>query len=180
VPAFPQTNPPTNVVVGGETSRGFDGDFAFKVNKNIDFLGSFAYFKAHIDLAAPWNQIIQPGDGKVHSNIPVNNVAEHTLALWGRYNFTDAALKGLSISLGGSYLGKRAIDDNGGSQVFFGYLPARTILDLSIKYETKSLVYQLNVDNLLDKKYIYASRSELVQVPGVPTNVRFSVTYKFW
>jgi iron complex outermembrane receptor protein len=90
VPAFPQTNPPTNVVVGGETSRGFDGDFAFKVNKNVDFLGSFAYFKAHIDLAAPWNQIIQPGDGKVHSNIPVNNVAEHTLALWGRYNFTDA------------------------------------------------------------------------------------------
>jgi outer membrane receptor protein involved in Fe transport len=89
-------------------------------------------------------------------------------------------LKGLSVSLGASYLGKRAIDDNGGSQVFFGYLPARTILDASIKYETKSLIYQLNVDNLLDKKYIYASRSELVQVPGLPTNVRFSVTYKFW
>jgi iron complex outermembrane receptor protein len=180
VPAFPQTNPPTNVVVGGETSRGFDGDFAFKVNKNVDFLGSFAYFQAHIDLAAPWNQIVQPGDGKVHTTIPVNNVAEHTLALWGRYNFTDAPLKGLSVSLGASYLGKRAIDDNGGSQVFFGYLPARTILDLSLKYEAKSLIYQLNVDNLLDKKYIYASRSELVQVPGLPTNVRFSVTYKFW
>ncbi|HTZ21324.1 MAG TPA: TonB-dependent receptor plug domain-containing protein [Opitutaceae bacterium] len=180
VPAFPQTNPPSNVVVGGETSRGFDGDFAFKVNKNVDFLGSFAYFKAHIDLASPWNQIVQPGDGKVHTTIPVNNVAEHTLALWGRYNFTDAPLKGLSVSLGGSYLGKRAIDDNSGSQVFFGYLPARTVFDASIKYETKMLVYQLNIDNLLDKKYIYASRSELVQVPGVPRNFRISVTYKFW
>ena len=180
VPAFPQTNPPSVVVVGGETSRGFDGDFAFKLNKNVDFLGSFAFFSAHIDLASPWNQIIQPGDGKVHNTIPVNNVAEHTLALWGRYNFTESALKGLSVSLGASYLGKRAIDDNAGSQVFYGYLPARTILDLSLKYETKSLIYQLNVDNLLDKKYIYASRSELVQVPGVPTNVRFSVTYKFW
>ena len=180
VPAFPQTNPPSNVVVGGETSRGFDGDFSFKVSKNFDFLGSFAYFNAHIDLASPWNQIVQPGDGKVHSSIPVNNVAEHTLAVWGRYNFTDAKLKGLSVSLGGSYLSKRAIDDNSGSQVFFGYLPARTIFDASLKYETKSLIYQINVDNLLDKKYIYASRSELVQVPGVPRNVRFSVTYKFW
>jgi iron complex outermembrane receptor protein len=180
VPAYPQTNPPSNVIVGGETSRGFDGDFSFKVNKNIDLLGSFAYFAAHIDLAAPWNLIVQPGDGKVHSNIPVNNVAEHMLAMWGRYHFTESELKGLSVSLGASYLGKRAIDDTNGSQVFFGYLPARTILDASITYETKMLTYQLNVDNLLDKKYIYASRSEQVLVPGLPTNVRFSITYKFW
>jgi iron complex outermembrane recepter protein len=180
VPAFPQTNPPSNVVVGGQTSRGFDGDFTFSVNKNLDLIGSFAHFKAHIDLAAPWNQIIHPGDGKVHKTIPVNNVAEKTLALWSRYKFTEAPLKGLSISLGASYLSKRAINDNSGSQVFFGYLPARTIVDTSLNYETKSFTYQVNVDNLLNKKYIYASRSNLVQVPGVPINVRFSITYKFW
>ena len=180
VNAFPQTNPPSNIVVGGETSRGFDGDFTFSVTRNFDLIGSFAHFQAHIDLAAPWNQIVQPGDGKVHQNIPVNNVAEQSLAVWGRYKFTDETLKGLSASLGASYLGKRAIDDNSGSQVFFGYLPARTILDASISYETKSITYQLNIDNVLDKKYIYASRSNLVQVPGLPTNVRASVTYKFW
>jgi iron complex outermembrane receptor protein len=180
VNAFPQTNPPSNIVVGGETSRGFDGDFAFSVNKNFDLIGSFAMFKAHIDLAAPWNQIIQPGDGQMHSNIPVNNVAEHTLAVWAHYKFTDATFKGLALSLGTNYLGKRAIDDNSGSQVFFGYLPARTIMDASISYEMKSLTYKLNIDNLLDKKYIYASRSNLVQVPGLPTNFRVSVTYKFW
>lgn len=180
VPAFPQTNPPSNVVVGGETSRGFDGDFTYAVTKNFDLIGSFALFKAHIDLAAPWSQIVQPGDGKVHSNIPVNNVAEHALAVWARYKFTEGSLKGLSASLGTSYLGKRAIDDNSGSQVFYGYLPARTILDASFSYEMGPITYQLNIDNLLDKKYIFASRSSLVQVPGVPTNIRASVTYKFW
>jgi len=180
VNAFPQTNPPSNIVVGGETSRGFDGDLTFALNKNIDVIGSFAAFKAHIDLAAPWNQIVQPGDGKVHSTIPVNNIAEHTLGLWTRYKFREAELKGLSVSVGASYLGKRAIDDNSGSQVFFGYLPPRTLVDLSIGYETKSFIYQLNVDNLLNKKYIYASRSNLVQVPGTPTDVRLSVTYKFF
>ncbi len=179
VPAFPQTNPPSNIVVGGETSRGFDGDFTFSVTKNFDVIGSFAHFTARIELAAPWNQIIQPGDGQVHKTIPVNNVAEHTFAIWGRYKFTTAPLKGLSVSIGTSYLGKRAIDDNSGSQVFFGYLPARTITDASFAYETKSLTYQLNIDNIFNQKYIYASRSELVQVPGVPINFRGSVTYKF-
>ncbi len=180
VPAFPQTNPPSVVVVGGQTSRGFDGDFTFSVDKNWDLIGSFAHFKAHIELASPWNQIVQPGDGQVHKTIPVNNVAEQTMALWARYKFTDATFKGLSASLGTSYLGKRSINDNSGSQVFYGYLPARTLLDLSLSYATKAITYQLNVDNLLNKKYIFASRSALVQVPGLPTNVRFSVTYKFW
>ena len=76
-------------------------------------------------------------------------------------------------------LGKRAIDDNSGSKVFYGWLPARTVVDAVASYTTKSITYQLNVDNLLNKKYIYASRSSLVQVPGTPTNVRFSVTYRF-
>ena len=180
VPAFPQTNPPSVVVVGGQTSRGFDGDFTFSVNKNFDVIGAFANFKAHIDLAAPWNQIVQPGDGQVHRTIPVNNVAQQTFSAWGRYKFTDEPLKGLSLSAGLSYLGKRAIDDNSGSQVFFGYLPERTVIDASISYEMKGITYQLNIDNLLNKKYIYASRSDLVLVPGLPINFRASVTYKFW
>ncbi|MEO6992840.1 MAG: TonB-dependent receptor [Lacunisphaera sp.] len=179
VPAFPQTNPPSNIVVGGETSRGFDGDFTFSVNKNFDVIGSFADFTANITLAAPWNQIVQPGDGKIHSTIPVNNVAQQTFAVWGRYKFTDSMLKGLSVSVGTSYLSKRAIDDNSGSQVFFGYLPSQVLTDMSIAYETKLLTYQLNIDNVFDKKYVFASRSELVQVPGLPTNIRGSITYKF-
>jgi outer membrane receptor for monomeric catechols len=93
--------------------------------------------------------------------LPVNNVAEQTAALWSRYKFTDHnMLRGVAISIGANYLSKRAINDNSGSQVFFGYLPARTIVDASITYTTKSFTYQLNVDNVLNKKYIYASRSK--------------------
>ena len=180
VPAFPQTNPPSNIVVGGETSRGIDGDFSVALNRNFDLLGSFALFRAHIDLAAPWSQIVQPGDGKVHSTIPVNNVAQESFASWLRYHISDGTLKGFSIAAGVNYLGKRAIDDNSGSQVFFGYLPAQTLLDLSFAYDTKKFLYQVNIDNVFNKKYIYASRSNLVQVPGLPTNVRASVTYRFW
>ena len=180
VPAFPQTAAAQVVVVGGETSRGFDGDFSYAINKNLDVIGSFAFFNAHIALAAPWNLIVQPYDGKVHTDIPVNNVSQKNLSVWTRYKFTQGAAKGLSFGIGVNSLGKRAIDDNSGSQVLYGYLPARVLADASITYQTKNLTYQVNIDNLLNQKYIYAARSSLVIVPGTPMNIRGSITYKFW
>jgi iron complex outermembrane receptor protein len=167
------------VLVGGETSRGIDGDYSYKFNKNFAVFGSFANFKAHIALAAPWNLIVQPYDGQVHKDLPVNNVAQHTFSMWGRYLFTDEKLKGFSLGLGVNYMSKRAIDDNSGSDVCFGFLPARTLLDASLTYETKRFTYQVNVDNLLNTKYIFAARSSSVLVPGTPLNARFSITYRF-
>jgi iron complex outermembrane receptor protein len=187
VPSFPQTNPPTFLTVGTETSRGIDGDFTYAVTKNLYLLGSFAYFNANIQLAGvaisstspvTWNQVIQPYDGLPHNTIPVDNVSQRNAALWARYVFTEGRLKGLSLGLGANYLGKRAITDNG-NDVFFGYVPARTLVDGVISYTTKHFVYQINGENLLDKHYIYAARSELVIIPGEPLNASVSVTYKF-
>jgi iron complex outermembrane receptor protein len=181
VPSFPQTSPPTFTTLGRESSRGFDGDWSFAVTRNLYLLGSFAYFKAHVDVETspvPFNLITQPFDGQVHSNIPVDNVSEHNASLWARYMFNTGMLKGLSIGVGADYLAKRAITDNN-NNVFFGYVPARTLVDTSISYTTKHFVYQLNITNLLDKRYIYSARSELVIIPGEPLNASISVTYKF-
>jgi iron complex outermembrane receptor protein len=179
VPAFPQTTPPSNVLVPGTVSHGFDGDFSATLGRNFDVIGSFAWFKARVPLPAPWNLAPQPHDGKVYSRLPVNNVSEHNFAAWGRYKFTDSFLKGLSLGLGVSYLARRAITDNA-NLIFYGYVPARTVVDASIGYEMGRFHYQLNVDNLFDKKYVYASRSNQVIVPGTPTNLRFSVTYRLY
>jgi iron complex outermembrane receptor protein len=179
VPAFPQTNPPTFLTVGGENSRGFDGDWSYAVTNELYLLGSFAYFNAHIGLAAPWNLIQQPFDGLQHSSIPVDNVSEHNAALWARYQFNDGFLKGLSVGLGANYQAKRAITDNS-NNVFFGYVPGRTLLDTSISYTMKHFVFQVNIDNLLNRHYIYSARSELVIIPGEPLTASASVTYKFF
>jgi iron complex outermembrane receptor protein len=181
VAAFPQGTT-QNVFVPGIISRGFDGDFSYAFSKNLDVFGSFAFFNAKSVLVAPWNLIVQPGDNRVHTEgwMPVNNVSENNLSVFTRYKFTEGKLKGLSAGIGVNSLGKRAIDDNSGSKVFYGWLPARTLVDAVVGYQTKSFNYQLNVDNLLNKKYIYASRSVLVMIPGSPTNLRVSVTYKFY
>ena len=178
VPAFPQTTPPSQVLVPGTVSRGWDGDFTLSFNKNLDVVGSFALMRAQVPLPAPWNLAPQPYDGRVYQNLPVNNVSEHNLAAWTRYKFTAPALKGLSVGVGVSYLAKRAVTDNA-NLIFYGYIPGRTLVDMAVNYETSRCKYQLNVDNVFNRDYIYSSRSNQVIVPGSPTNLRASVTYKF-
>lgn len=77
-----------------------------------------------------------------------------------------------------SYLAKRAVTDNA-NLIFYGYVPGRTLVDIAINYETSRCRYQLNVDNALNRDYIYSSRSNQVIVPGSPTNLRAAITYKF-
>jgi iron complex outermembrane recepter protein len=178
VPSFPQTTPLSNALVAGTHSRGFDGDISAQPTKNIDLVASFAWFKAHVPLPAPWNAVPQPYDGAIHADLPVNNVSQHNAALWSRYKFTETPLRGLSVGLGISYLAKRAITDNNNEE-FYGYVPARTLVDALLGYETKHVRWQLNVDNLFNRSYIYAARSNQVLVPGTPTNVRASVTLRF-
>ncbi len=178
VPAFPQTTPPSQILVPGTVSRGWDGDFTLSLNRNIDVVGSFALMRAHVPLPAPWNLAPQPYDGRVYRDLPVNNVSQRNFAAWTRYKFTGASFKGLSVGVGVSYLAKRAITDNA-NLIFYGYIPARTLVDLAINYDTRRCKYQLNVDNLFNRDYLYSSRSNQVLVPGTPTNLRASVTYKF-
>jgi iron complex outermembrane receptor protein len=108
----------------------------------------------------------------------VNNVSQQSVAAWTRYKFTGTRSKGLAVGVGVSYLAKRAITDNA-NMIFYGYVPGRTLVDAVINYETGRFKYQVNIDNVLDRNYIYAARSNQVMIPGSPTNVRVSITCKF-
>jgi iron complex outermembrane recepter protein len=167
--SFPQTTPPTFVLVPGETSKGFDGDITYQVSKNLDIVGTFASMDAvarsQANSAAP-----------VITN-PVNNVAEHTYGLWTRYKFTSGAAKGLSIGVGLNHLSPRAVTSNNNA-IVYGYLKDFTLTDLVVAYDRGQFRYQLNVDNLFDIKYDAAVRNQSIIVPGTGTNIRFSVTWK--
>ena len=178
VPAFPQTTPPSQVLVPGTASRGWDGDITLSLGEHLDLVGSFALMQAHVPLPAPWNLTPQPYDGKIYRDLPVNNVSQRNLAVCTRYKFTSPALKGFAIGLGVSYLAKRAITDNS-NMVFYGYVPARTLVDAVVNYRTSRFKFQLNIDNLFDQNYIYSARSNQVIIPGTPLNLRFSITQKF-
>lgn len=170
VPSFPQTTPPTYVLVPGETSKGFDGDITYRASKNLDILATFASFNAQASSQA------NTASPVIHA--PVNNVAEHTYGLWTRYKFTDGTLKGFSIGVGISHLSRRAIASNNNA-IIYGWLKPFTTTDLVLGYETGAFRYGVNVDNLFDKRYDAAVRNQSIIVPGMGTNVKASVTWKF-
>ncbi len=180
VQPFPQTTPPSFLLINGVTSKGVDGDISFNLNENWSFIASFADFNAEAALRSPWSLTPMPYDGKTYTSLPVNNVSERNWSIWTRYKFTRGPLKGMSIGVGVNSLSKRAITDNA-NQILYGYVPGYTLVDANINYETKRFKYTLRIDNLLDDRtYIHAARSNQVILPGYPINVGAAITYKFF
>jgi iron complex outermembrane recepter protein len=167
---FPQTTPASFVLVPGQTSKGVDADITFKATKNLDLILTFADMDA--------NARSQANSAAPVIVNPVNNVAEQTLGLWSRYKFTDGSAKGLAIGVGVSHLSKRAITSNNNA-IVYGYLGAFTLVDLALTYDRGDFRYGLNIDNLSNTKYDAAVRNQSIIVPGMGTNVKASVTWKF-
>ena len=180
VPSFPADLANPRILIPGVISRGFDGDWTYKVNGNLSLLGSFSLFHAKSILGPAAATIVQPYYGKiVKGSIPVQNTAEQTASLFASYTFKEQRLKGLSVGLGGNYQSKKALAD-GANQVMFGYIPGRTLAQMNINYRLdRHWKYSLNVENLLNQKYIYGVRNENVVIPGSPTNLKLSATYTF-
>ncbi len=170
-PAFPQTTPPSFVLIAGENSKGFDGDVSWSVTDQIDLMVAFASFNAEV----PNTPTAIAGGGI--PVLPAGNVSEKTFGLWTRYKFNDR-LKGLSLAVGVNYESKKAITDSANT-TFFGWVPGRTLADLSLSYQHGNMRYGLNVDNALNKSYIYAARNQALIIPGTGRNFKGSVTWKF-
>jgi outer membrane receptor for ferric coprogen and ferric-rhodotorulic acid len=182
VPSFPLDPNNPNILIPGVISRGFDGDLSWKATRNLYLIASFANYSAKSILGPAVNGIfVQPGTGHVaYGSIPVDNTAEQTESLYALYDFDHHGLyKGLSIGVGENFQSKRAVTD-GPNQVFWYYIPKRTLIDANIDYKyNEHIKYTVTINNLLNKKYIYSARSENVIVPGTPFNIKFAVAYTF-
>lgn len=180
VPSSPLDPLNPNVLIPGVISRGFDGDLTYQFNSNLYLMASFSLFDAKSILGPAAATFIQPYTGTIITgSIPVNNISEKSWSLIGLYRFTEGPLKKLNLSVGVNSLDKRAITDNG-NQVWFGWVPGRTLVNVNATYRyDKHWNYGLNIDNLLNKKYIYSVRSVNVIVPGSDINVKASVDYTF-
>jgi iron complex outermembrane receptor protein len=171
--AVPPPSPPLNPLLTDNTSKGWETNFSYDVGHGLTLLGSYTKFK-----------------NRNFYHQPVRGTADETGALLARYDFSAWVTKGLSMTLGANYLGKRPGDSPFGLTAASTptnlipvlpafYLPARTLVDWSLNYTTKSWAFQANVDNLLNKDYLLASLSRFSVYPGPKTNLRASATYKF-
>lgn len=168
--SFPQTTPPSFILVPGQTSEGWDADITWEATKNIDLIATYANLQARARSQAH-------SAAPVTFN-PVNNVADEIWGLWFRYKVTDGPLKGFSTGIGLSHLSRRAITDNTNARVY-GWLDPYTTTDVAITYDRGPFRYGLNIENLGAVAYDAAVRNQSIIIPGASTNVKASITWKF-
>lgn len=129
---------------GQVQSKGMDVDVAGKVGKHLYINANYSYVDAKISKDKDASLI------GLQNNGTARNIANG----WIKYQLTEGVVKGLGIGAGIQYTDKRSgIWPGYNNQDGNKYLPAYTIFDAALSYNTGRFRINLNVYNLGNKKY---------------------------
>ncbi len=172
----------TNVTTGyyfkaGDLLRdGIETELNGRITKDLTVMVGYAFLKARYKNSPSY----------VNGSAPMN-APTHTANGWIQYQFSQGALRGLSLSAGVYYVGKRPVNEysltpdghgNMGGEKPFD-MPAYTTLNAQIGYTYKAFSARLYMNNLTNKiglnSYFrggYINQTE-------PINASLSISYKF-
>ncbi len=174
------------------TSKGFELDFDAQITKGL--YAKFGYTYVDATFRKGKVPILDTEYNTVGWTILDGNktqwTPEHQANLWLNYEFSNV-LKGLGFGLGANYVGKTYQDPEN-----FQTLPAYTVLDGTIYYQTKNNIrIGLNIENLTNKLYYtsalsssdlwwsdantFDSMAKLQMYPGRDRNFKLSISYEF-
>jgi len=162
-------NNPSNIL-SNQTNHGFELDIVGGLTKDLTILASYTTMHTRDQL------------GRRPRNIP--DVTANALL---KYDFRDGRLKGANAFLGLTHVGTAAGEIPPGSgltplgvvsQVSF-YVPARTILNAGVGYAWKQYRFNLNVENLANKRTVFQGSGRNSLSPYPSTTVRLTTTLKF-
>lgn len=153
------------IVIPGLTSNGVELTFQGNINSEWSIIAGYAYNHVVFTENSPLGV-----KGGRYDNAP-----NHVANFWAKYAMPQKSpLNGLSMSLGGKYVGNRV----GSSYNQYFLMPAYFIPDAAVNYNINSFNIGFNAYNLLNKHYAvgYYSSDLMVQV-GAPLNWKLSVRY---
>lgn len=135
---------PYSEAIGEARSQGVEIDISGQITDGLSLIGSYAYTDAVI-LKSDINQ------GNKLWDVPRN-----AGSLWGKYDFQQAELRGLSVGAGAYFQ-----DTKQGNNANQYELPGWGRLDALVKYQlplakTRTTL-QFNIENLLDHRYYMGS-----------------------
>ncbi|HKB91051.1 MAG TPA: TonB-dependent receptor, partial [Opitutaceae bacterium] len=166
----PPPVPPLPALLTDRIAKGWEYELRAAITNGLSFIGNATTYT-----------------NRDANNIPLRGAAEKSAAGWLHYDFSALpSLKGFSAGIGADWLSKRSGDQGNGltpanvpKQPSF-YLPARTVVSMNLAYRfNKHWNAQVNMDNLLNQKYLQASLSRFDVWPGPPFNARLRVEYSF-
>ncbi|MCO7256379.1 ferrichrome porin FhuA [Dickeya oryzae] len=148
-------------------SRGIELETKASLTENVDVIGSYSYTDAEYTKDTLYQ-------GNRPSEIPRNMAT-----LWGNYTFHETALSGLTLGLGGQYIGTT----EGDTANTFKVKPY-TIWNAAIQYDLARFNLPgsnvgVNVNNLFDKKYVAACYATTACYYGAERQITATATFRF-
>jgi iron complex outermembrane receptor protein len=170
--------PPNSLgtIYSDRRARGWEYELRSHPTKSLSIIGSYTHFK-----------------NRDQNNVEYRGVAEGAGGVFASYTFEKEnlpTLAGMRVAVGVNYVGNRPGDTPTPvtivtpihvipAQPSF-YLGARTLVNLTLAYDSKHRWgVQVNVDNVFDTEYLWASGQRSSVFPGTPRNIRVSLKYRF-
>ncbi|NLR60299.1 TonB-dependent receptor [Chitinophaga polysaccharea] len=159
-------NQPRYYNQGGEKySRGIEAEITANPVAGLNVIAGYSYNDSKITKT----------DAADYMNRRPEEAGPQNLAnLWVTYKFQQGAVKGFGIGFGGNYAGENIILNRATTGIFT--LPAYTVLNGSLFYNTNKFGVAFKLDNLTNQIY-YKGWSTLE--PQMPRRFSGNVTYKF-
>jgi len=154
-------NPLIVVQTGQQRSQGFELDGQAQLGDGWQLLAAYTF----VDAKVTKDNVFAIGSRP-------SNVPPQSLSLWAKYTVQDGLLKGLAGSLGGSFYASQWGDLPNSFK-----LPAYELLNANISYDFGAYSLQVNVKNLLDKRYAAGSYNDIYVNPGAPRSVMAQLTW---
>jgi catecholate siderophore receptor len=152
----------SSVLVDGQTTKGVELALSGQVTQAWSVMGGYAYQDA---------KLTADQSATVRSGARLAMVPKHAVSLWNRYNIDDQ----LGVALGVVYRDSLATSTSNTVT-----LPSFTRVDGAIYYRlSKQYRLQLNVENLLDKKYWASAHNDNNITPGAPRSAKLSLFASF-
>jgi catecholate siderophore receptor len=155
-------NPAISFLVDGQRTRGIELGLSGNITDAWKVMGGYAFQNGEFTKSL---------SASAKAGNTLAQVPEHTFSLWNRYDITQQ----WGVGLGSVYRGKMyAATDNTVT------LPGFLRFDAAVYYKaTKNIQLQVNIENLLDKKYYANADNNTNITPGSPIAVNAGVSMKF-
>jgi iron complex outermembrane receptor protein len=162
----PDQNPITDfnkIQDGTQASKGFEAEVIANPFQGFSVVAGFAYNDSKLEKADT-----DEGRRPSTANAPMS------ANLWLSYHISNGAVKGLTFGFGGNHVSDNKIVNSDAQGVFI--LPAFTVLNASVSYDTPKFRIGAKVDNITNQKYWIGWSS---MTPQKPRNLVGSIAFKF-
>lgn len=155
-------DPTRMILIDGQRARGVEIGVAGRINERWQVMGGYAWQDGEI-LGDP---AISPQAGNTLSQLPRNSAS-----LWNRFDITPSFGFGVGVIHRGSFY---ASVDNAVT------VPGFTRFDGALYWNaSEEIQLQLNIENLLDKKYFASAHSNQNISPGAPRGATLTARFTF-